>query len=195
MSEDRRLIMDPGTGTLHFPAPHSLNPIPKNIWTGLIPLSIFGLLSFVSTLILVVWIFYRMVYWRTHYKTFVGYNQYVVLVVNLLLADLQQSMAFLVSFHWLRNHYIMAPTPACFAQGWLLHSGDVASGLFVLMIALHTYFTAVVGHRFGNRTYFAMIAGTWLFSYLLTALGPIMHGDTYFVRAGAWSVPDRPQNT
>ncbi|KAK3674294.1 hypothetical protein LTR78_005763 [Recurvomyces mirabilis] len=173
-------------GRKYFPAPYSLHPLPNDLRNGLIPVGLFALLSVVSTLTLICFIAWRFATWRLHYRTFLGYNQYVVLVLNLLLADLQQSSGFLISFHWYRVDEIMAPSSACFAQGWLIHSGDVGSGLFVLAVAVHTFYTAVYGRRISNKMFASGIVGLWTFAYFLTAVGVGMHGDKYFVKAGAW---------
>ncbi|KAK5728035.1 hypothetical protein LTR17_012232 [Elasticomyces elasticus] len=173
-------------GHLYFPAPYSASPLPPTLYHGLIPIGLLALLSVMSTLALICFIAYRFATWRLHYRTFVGYNQYVVLVLNLLLADLQQSSGFLISWHWYKQNEILAPSSACFAQGWLIHSGDVASGLFVLGIAIHTFYTAVYGRRVGNKGFAACVIGLWAFAYMLTGTGMGMHGEKYFVRAGAW---------
>lgn len=91
-----------------------------------------------------------------------------------------------MSWHWFRLDQILAPSAACFAQGWLLHSGDVASGLFVLAIAVHTYYTAVYGRRVGYKTFAGIIIGIWIFVYFLTSIGVGLHGKRYFTAAGAW---------
>ncbi|KAK1084562.1 hypothetical protein LTR33_002583 [Friedmanniomyces endolithicus] len=173
-------------GHLYFPPPYSASPLSASVHRGLIAIGTLALLSVISTLTLICFIAYRFATWRIHYRTFLGYNQYVVLVLNLLLADLQQSSGFLISWHWYKDDVILAPSSACFAQGWLIHSGDVASGLFVLAIAIHTFYTAVYGRRVGNRGFAACVVGLWGFAYLLTGTGVGMHGDKYFVRAGAW---------
>ena len=173
-------------GHSYFPEPYSLIPLTPTLHRGLWAVGIFALLSVASTLSLICFIAYRFATWRMHYRTFLGYNQYVVLVLNLLLADLQQSSGFMISLHWLHENHILAPSPACFAQGWLIHSGDVGSGLFVLAIAAHTFYTAVYGRRISNRAFAAGIVGLWGFAYLLAGIGVGLHGDRYFVRAGAW---------
>lgn len=178
-----RIEVDGGS---YFPPPYSIDPLPSTLRIGLIPIGLLATLSVISTLSLICFICYRFATWRSHYRTFVGYNQYVVLVLNLLLADLQQSSAYLISFHWVHKNYILAPHPACFAQGWLLHSGDVSSAFFVLAIAVHTFYTAVYGRRIGNKTFGGLIIGIWIFSYFLTGIGVGIHGSTYYVRAGAW---------
>lgn len=175
--------IDNGT---YFPPPYSINGLPPTLRHGLIPVAILALMSVGSTLCLISFIGWRLFRWKVHYRTFLGHNQYVVLVLNLLLADMQQSAAFLISFHWLHENQILAPSSACFAQGWLLHSGDVSSGFFVLAIALHTFYTAVHGGRLGNRTFALIVVGIWVFAYFLTGIGVGVHGDHYFTRAGAW---------
>ena len=145
-----------------------------------------GLISFLATLSLLSFVAYRFCTWRDHYKTFIGYNQYVLLFLNLVLADLCQATAFLVSFFWISKDAILAPTSACQAQGFLLHLGDVASAFFVLAIALHTYYTAVMSRRVPYRIFSGMIIMVWLVVIFLTVVGLAIHQDTYFVRAGAW---------
>lgn len=172
-------------GHEYFPYPYSLDPLPAVLSKGLIGVGLLATLSVVSSFILICFIVYRIFAWRWHYHTFIGYNQYVILVLNLLLADLQQSAAFLISFHWIRENSIVAPSGPCTAQAWLLHSGDVSSGFFVLAIAIHTFCTAVQGGRISHRVFVGAIIATWIFSYFLTAIG-LVHGDKYFVRAGAW---------
>ncbi|KAH9828104.1 Pfam:Git3 C [Teratosphaeria destructans] len=173
-------------GGEYFPSPYSDADLSDTLRYGLVPLGILGLVSVLSTVAVIGFIGFRFISWRAHYKSWIGYNQYVVLVLNLLLADLQQSSAFVISFHWIRINAILAPSQACFAQGWLLHSGDVASGFFVLAIALHTFYTAVYGQRIRSLHFALSIVGIWAFAYVLTGLGLGIHGHTYFVRAGAW---------
>jgi hypothetical protein len=116
----------------------------------------------------------------------VGYNQYVILIYNLLLADLLQSMAFAITFHWLRLDKILAPTAPCFLQGWVLNLGDVASGLFVLAIAIHTWLGVIKGYRLPYIAFVITIVIIWFLAVLLTVLGPIIHKDAFFARAGGW---------
>ena len=168
-----RIVVD---GSSYFPAPFSLDPLPNDLRTGLIPVGVLALLSVMSTLTLISFICYRLATWKLHYRTFIGYNQYVILVLNLLIADLQQSSAFLISFHWIKLGRILAPSTPCFAQAWLLHSGDVSSGFFVLAIALHTFYTAVYGKRISFKWFATAVVLIWAFAYFLTGVGVGMHG-------------------
>lgn len=143
-------------------------------------------MSMVSVTTLLVFIMQRMISWRKHYKQYVGYNQYVILIYNLLLADLQQSIAFSISFHWLRIDKIVPSTEACFAQAWFLQIGDVSSGFFVLAIAIHTWLGVVKGYKMPYKWFVVSILAIWSFALLLTILGPAMHGTHYFGRASGW---------
>ena len=163
-------------GHSYFPEPYSLDPLPSTLRNGLIPVGLLATLSVGATLTLISFICWRLITWKLHYRTFLGYNQYVILVLNLLIADFQQSAAFLISFHWVAIGKILAPSTQCFGQAWLLHSGDVSSGFFVLAIAVHTFYTAVYGQRVGHKTFGAIVLGIWIFAYLLTGIGVGLHG-------------------
>lgn len=170
----------------YFPYPNSLEPMTPVYKTGLIPVALFAMMSLLSVSALLSFITYRLFSWRKHYKEYVGYNQYVILIYNLLIADLQQSIAFTITFHWLRLEKILAPTAACFIQGWFLHIGDIASGFFVLAIGIQTWFGVVKGYRMPYRWFVVSVVGIWALAILLTILGPIMHGNRFFTRAGGW---------
>lgn len=170
----------------YFPPPYSIQPLPPTIRYGLIGVGLCGLASFISTIVLFSFLLYRLFTWRAHYKTFLGYNQYVVLFLNLILADLCQSSAFVISFWWIDQNAILAPTAACTSQGFLLHFGDVASAFFVLSIAAHTFVTAARGYRVPYAAFNLAIGSAWLLALFLTIIGLAIHKDTYFVRAGAW---------
>lgn len=185
ISDDSRTFTYKGQDG-YFQPPHSIYPLPHGLSTGFIVLGTCGLLSFVATLSLLSFVAYRFITWKNHYTTFIGYNQYVLLFLNLAFADLCQAASFLVSFHWKREDAILAPTAACQAQGILLHLGDVASAFFVLAIAVHTYWTAVMSRRVPYRVFGGLIIMLWLGVIFLTVIGLAIHKDTYFVRAGAW---------
>ncbi|KAF4309544.1 putative integral membrane protein [Botryosphaeria dothidea] len=175
-----------GAEPSYFPWPYSVDPLPDNLRRGLWPVGVFALLSVVATLGLLGWITYRLVSWRKHYRSYVGYNQYVLLIYNLLLADLQQSLSFLISFHWINEGKMLAPSSACFGQAWLVQIGDISSGMFVFAIALHTFFSVVKGRQLPFRVFLICTMVIWGISLMLTVLGPALHGNEYFTAAGAW---------
>ncbi|XP_014551585.1 hypothetical protein COCVIDRAFT_30909 [Bipolaris victoriae FI3] len=166
--------------------PNNMDPLTPVYKAGLIPIAVFAMMSLVSVTALLAFITQRMVSWRKHYRQYVGYNQYVILIYNLLLADLQQSAAFAISFHWLKLNKIVAPTGACFVQAWFLHIGDVSSGFFVLAIAIHTWLGVVKGYKMPFKWFVISILLIWSFALFLTMLGPAMHQERYFARAAGW---------
>jgi hypothetical protein len=170
----------------YYPYPLSLSPINTTLHKGLIALSVLSLMSFVSTFLLLCFISYRFVNWRHYYRIYVGTNQYVLLIYSLLLGDMQQSLGFLFSVKWLQDGQILAPTNACFAQAWFIHIGDVSSGLWVLAIAVHTFFAVVKGCKLDFVPFCGVIVIVWMISVVLTLIGPVTHPSDFFVRAGNW---------
>ncbi|GLI75750.1 hypothetical protein PoHVEF18_004013 [Penicillium ochrochloron] len=65
-----------------------------------IAMGVVAILSLTSTLGLLSFLTYRFIFWQRYYKRPLAQNQYVVLIYNLLLVDLQQAIAFLISLHW-----------------------------------------------------------------------------------------------
>ncbi|THV64910.1 hypothetical protein D6D19_10109 [Aureobasidium pullulans] len=170
----------------YFPFPESMSPLPPSLKKGMLVPGTIGLLSAASSIGMLLFIIYRFLTWRAHYKTFVGYNQYVALIINLLAADLLQGVAFMFSYHWVFTDGIVAPSVKCTSQGFLLNAGNLSSGYFVMAIALHTFYGAVKGRHLKPIIFYPILGGGWFFALFLSAMGPILHGNHYYVRAGAW---------
>ncbi|KAI5243414.1 hypothetical protein E4T43_04222 [Aureobasidium subglaciale] len=170
----------------YFPFPESMSPLPQSLKTGMLVPGTIGLLSAASSIGMLLFIIYRFLTWRAHYRTFAGYNQYVALIINLLCADLLQGVAFMFSYHWVFTDGIVAPSLKCTSQGFLLNAGNLSSGYFVMAIALHTFYGAVKGRHLKPVIFYPILAGGWFFALFLSAMGPIIHGNHYYVRAGAW---------
>jgi G protein-coupled glucose receptor regulating Gpa2 len=170
---------------------HSATPAPTStaltdeVKHGMIPLSIFALCSAISAISLLGYLTYRLV-WKSEYQAFVGYNQYVILIYNLLLADLQQALGFLITLNWLNLGSIDSASTTCFAQGWLINMGDVSSGFFVFAIALHTWYSVVLGRKLTYPVFTSGILAIWAFGFLLTVVGPIMRGPHFYSNTTAW---------
>lgn len=73
-------------GAQYFPQPYSAFELAAALRHGLIALGLLATLSVVSTAGLITFIVHRFINWHGIYKTWIGYNQYVVLVLNLLIA-------------------------------------------------------------------------------------------------------------
>ncbi|KAH8894121.1 hypothetical protein GQ53DRAFT_839786 [Thozetella sp. PMI_491] len=118
-------------------------------------------------------------------------NQFLVLIYNLLIADIHQSMAFLLNAVWVSKDAIEVGTMTCKAQGWFVSTGDLASSCFILLIAIHTYLTVVWKHKPPQWALYTAVAGAWIFDYAMATIGIAATGNgrTYggfYVRAAAW---------
>ena len=108
----------------------SIDPLPNDHRKGLVAVFVMAILSTVATFILISFVTYRLVFWRGNYQRYIGYNQYIILIYNLVIADIQQSIAFLICAKWYAENKVEARTAACFLQGLWLQIGDPASGIF-----------------------------------------------------------------
>ncbi|KAI0811949.1 hypothetical protein GGR55DRAFT_603411 [Xylaria sp. FL0064] len=118
-------------------------------------------------------------------------NQFIVLFLNLLIADTHQAIAFLLSMSWVIQDKIAVGSSVCFVQGLFVSMGDLASSLFMSAIAIHTFYSIVYKYRPPHKLLYLYIALLWAFVYLISLL-PIagtMNGASaggFFVRAGPW---------
>jgi hypothetical protein len=118
-------------------------------------------------------------------------NQFLVLIFNLLFADIQQALAFLLNVAWLTRDAVEVGTTTCWAQGWFVSTGDLASSVFITAIAGHTYLGVVRGYRLPTWAFYSAISMMWAFIYGTAILGVVitdngMSTGGLYVRAGAW---------
>jgi hypothetical protein len=118
-------------------------------------------------------------------------NQFLLLVYNLFLADTLQAIAFFLNAVWVAQDGVFVGTPACFIQGWLVSTGDLASSCFIFAIAVHTYLSVVRRYKPRQWALNLTIVGLWVFVYGMTIMGLAVtrngaSGGGYYVRASAW---------
>lgn len=122
-------------------------------------------------------------------------NPFPILVYHLLLADMQEAMAYGLSIHWLSEDGIFAPSSVCWAQGWFGSVSNLGASLFLSAISVTTFFTIVLGHKPSRRVIYAGITGIWVFTYGINTAGvlcslrskPVVSmGEQYFMRANVW---------
>jgi hypothetical protein len=160
----------------------TLEPLPGDLGRGLAAVSTFGFLSFFLSTLLLFRLTWRLIRGTNKTRT----NQFVILIFNLVLADVQQSIAFMLNVQWLRSNAVVVGTSTCWAQGWFVSTGDLSSGLFTLAIAIHSYADIVHDYRLNHRAFIAAIGSLWIFNYLLAIIGVALHPADVYVRAGAW---------
>ncbi|KAF7118645.1 hypothetical protein CNMCM5793_008183 [Aspergillus hiratsukae] len=184
--QDESHVLSPRLAYSEAGITYDIDPLPATQHKGLIAVAVMAILSFIATLALIVFITYRLIFWRSNYHRYIGYNQYVVLIYNLVIADLQQSLAFLLCLKWIAQDKIEASSAACFLQGLWLQIGDPASGLFVLAIAVHTFLLVAMGHKLSYRVFVSGVIGLWVFVAVLVIIPLAAHGRYVFIPSGAW---------
>ncbi|CAK1360820.1 unnamed protein product [Cercospora beticola] len=173
------------TDAIHAPnGAKSLSPLPPVIHRGLSAITAFGLLSLLSTAVLFIHLVYRL--FRRDKSTFPRFHQYLILLINLLFADLQQALGFVLSLQWLADNGIFALTPSCWTQAWFLNTGDVSSCVSTLAMACHLFGDIIFDYRLSRIPFLISIAGIWTFSLFLATIGIIMHPHDFYMRAGMW---------
>lgn len=118
-------------------------------------------------------------------------NQFLVLIYNLLLADIHQAGAFLLNAVWVAQDGITVRTPACWIQGWLVSTGDLSSSCFITAIAVHTYLAVVRQYTPPQWAVYTTVVVLWIFNYLMALLGIAITSNGkdaggFYVRAATW---------
>jgi len=164
----------------------TLSPLPDVLSHGLVAVSTFGLLSFFCSTTLFFYLTYKILSWKRKSGNGAPLNQFLFLIYNLLFADIQQALAFLLNITHLRANAILVGRPTCFAQGWFVSTGDLASSIFICAIAIHTYMAVIKDYRLPTAAFYTCIVGLWIFVYGLAIIGPLLHSGDFYVRASAW---------
>ena len=73
-----------------------------------------------------------------------------------------------------------------YTQGWLISTGDLASGVWCFVIGLHTFASVVFNYRVSKRCFYACIVLLWVFIYGISLIGVGMYGKELYVRSGIW---------
>lgn len=166
------------------PQARTLSPLKPQLHRGLPVVAAFGLLSFFTSFTLFLILGYRLLSWAR--KSSFKKNQFVILIFNLVIADIQQSIAFLLNTEWIIRDEIRVGSTTCWAQGWFVSTGDLASGLFCLAIGVHTLLSVVYKYKPSTPVFYLSILLIWVFNFSLAMVGPILYPNDIFVRAGAW---------
>jgi hypothetical protein len=147
--------------------------------------SFLGFLSFVSSSAPFFYLTHKLIKWRLRGQACKGYNQFLLLIYNLLIANTQQALAFLLTVRWLADDKIDVRTPTCFAEGWFVSTGDLASGVWIFAIALHTFFAIIKGKMLPYSIFLSAVGALWLFIYAMAIAGVVSHKRNFYVRTGA----------
>ncbi|KAH9868525.1 hypothetical protein J1614_007597 [Plenodomus biglobosus] len=158
-------------------------PLPNHIHPWLRAVVALSFISFVASISLLAVLTYKLIKWRIKSKRS---NQFVILIFNLLWADLQQSLSFLLNVEWLRIGWVQVENPICFAQGWLVSTGDLGSGVWCFSIGLHTFASVILDYRLKPRSFYLAIFFLWVFILGISSIGIGLHPKNLYVRSGVW---------
>lgn len=97
--------------------PTTLDPLSPVLQRGLTAVAVFGILSLVASTGLFLFLSYKLCRW--YYKGHLanGANQFLLLIYNLLLADIQQAMAFSLTAVFVARDKVEVGTTTCWANG------------------------------------------------------------------------------
>lgn len=168
----------------------TLSPLPISLRHGLPIVAACGLLSLTTTLVLFSCLTYRLLSWYHRGQIQNGANQFFILVYNLVIADLQQAIAFALTTVYVVHDKIDVDSATCSANGWFVSVGDLASGVFILGIAVHTFLAIAKNRTMSDKLFYFWLICAWSFVYLMAALTVTLHPSVY-ARAGAWCWIDR----
>ena len=113
-------------------------------------------------------------------------NSFLILIYNLLLGDINQSVAFCFSLVWFKEGDVKQGA-ACWAQGWFINSGRLSTAVFFLLISLYTFLVLVLGRSPGKTPLYITITCLWTFTYVMTAIGIILTRNGK--DSGGWYIP------
>lgn len=157
--------------------------LPPHIHPWLRAVVALGFISFVASVTLLFVLTYKLISWHIRSKRS---NQFVILIFNLLWADIQQALAFLLNVEWLRLGSLQVGNPICFAQGWLVSTGDLGSGVWCFAIGLHTFASVILDYRLKPKVFYGAIAAAWVFIIGVSSIGVGIYGQSLYVRSGVW---------
>ncbi|KZM19645.1 uncharacterized protein EKO05_0004136 [Ascochyta rabiei] len=157
--------------------------LPAEIHPWLRAVVALGFISFAASITLLSILTYKLISWHIKSKRS---NQFVILIFNLLWADIQQALAFLLNVEWLRLGSLQVENPICFAQGWLVSTGDLGSGVWCFAIGLHTFASVILDYRLKPKAFYATIAAAWVFIIGVSSIGIGLHSTNFYVRSGVW---------
>lgn len=158
-------------------------PLPEHIYPWLRAVVAFGFISFFASVALLFVLIFKLVSWQIKSKKT---NQFVILIFNLLWADIQQALAFLLNVEWIRLGSLQIENPVCFAQGWLVSTGDLGSGVWCFAIGLHTFASVILDYRLKPRYFYLTIFLLWVFIVGVSSIGIALHPGNLYVRSGVW---------
>lgn len=114
-------------------------------------------------------------------------NPLLLLIYNLVLADITLSASYAADVAWLVMDGIIAPSATCSAQGWIVGFGCLTTSGFLLTISVFSYLGIIRGYKATTRDVIIACSVVWSLALLLASIGPMRFRDSSFYgRETAW---------
>lgn len=114
-------------------------------------------------------------------------NPLLLLIYNLILADVLLSVSYTNNLSWLLMDGIIAPSKTCTAQGWIVSVGCLTTSGFLFAIAIFSYLGIIRGYKAKSRDVGIACLIVWVMSLLLASLGPLfVRDETFYGRETLW---------
>ncbi|EFQ32783.1 uncharacterized protein GLRG_07927, partial [Colletotrichum graminicola M1.001] len=106
---------------------------------------------------------------------------------------MMEAVAYALSIYWVANDGIIAPSPVCWAQGWLGSTSNLAASLFLTAISVSTFLTVGLGYKLAPWAVYATVIVLWVFDFGINGAGVIasvLHpgapNESFYMRANVW---------
>lgn len=107
-------------------------------------------------------------------------NPLLLLIYNLILADVMLSISYISNVSWLRMDGIIASSRTCTAQGWIVSVGCLTTSGFLFAISIFSYLGIIRGYKAKSRDVGIACLIVWIMSLFLASLGPLIVRDDHF---------------
>ncbi|CAE6442813.1 unnamed protein product [Rhizoctonia solani] len=166
---------------------------------GLALIGAMGLISAISTLVLIGYIIYYTFISKDHDQPMVqGIRSFThsalgVFLCSLLVSDLIQGAAFAINFKWAIDGSVH-PGIACTAQGAVSQFGDLGSALWSLAISMYTFSLLFLVQKPPVWLTWTIFVSGWILITVLPIVGPFViqkletKGEFYGVSGATWTI-------
>lgn len=114
-------------------------------------------------------------------------NPLLLLIYNLIFADVILSASYINILSWLHMDGIIASSSTCVSQGWIVSLGCLTTSGFLFAISVFSYLGIIRGYEAKPRDVGIVCTIVWIMSLFLASLGPLSIRDgTFYGRETLW---------
>ncbi|KAG8781540.1 hypothetical protein FRC16_002836 [Serendipita sp. 398] len=161
---------------------------PIGIKVGVCILATAGMLSFISTIILTGFIVVSSCKSNSNSHSF-SRSHLAAYFVCLLFCDAVEAISSILNFGSVSKGMVTEDA-LCTVQAALKHFGHVGTALWLLVIAIHTFFLLFYQAPPPRWVFFSIFSGVWILVLVIMLIGPMFlsleHGVPFYGRAGMW---------